>query len=1205
MFGFVTGRRRTTSPARKRQKDPQPNTGFNPSPKSKRHHPPPVGQSVSSAQGSGRRQSNIPSSPPIVDDGLLPQNGVRRRRRPNNVSSSKPRSRRKRHSSLPASDASRTSSTSRVHRHDSEQSPTNIPSPSASFSGNLSDQDAQVDSLPVPQSRFQLSKSRKSALRGMMPAVFAKRAAADLQLMKEEYRHGAKARELDQYGSGDEAPESSTSESEDPDPEPRQEEDAVSHWLGSFVPNRVQGRRKDSGRDFIDRLLLQAQKSNSRVKKKRKSKAREEDDDRTRPREGKGKRKATAPRHAPIRLDDDDTLFAQWSKDPPEPLAAANSTTAPSATIDWSRFDRFSYDFGLERLTDLSFGESSYITRGYLLDLVALLRDEPSLPRSYHRAYMAFGTLFDTDMGVERLLDVLPSFCDAVFESLAAVIHDENPDRPANQGAEGLRFLSGYLSNATGGELSRLAIAVNGQVSHLSKRLASLQSSDSKFTAAILPVQWSIFELTLRTHLLLGINSASLMLTASEPPTEVKEAAEVLVRRLLQRGVKAPMESLRSTTDAAQGSRELDVSVEIWTCLINVVLAGQRSPIPPASFWTMVFDATGDLENSQPNPILRSEVEAYTATLMSAVSQLSPVGRVGPPRMPAHWTIISQPLRLLTPEELANPPPTMSNTLLARRDSFISTLFARTLNFVDRWGWTIDQGIVTSLFDILNSRQLENLVTDTSNDFPDFIREYHGDVPTSLDATRDSAFHIFLKLVNLAARSLQSSSPVEKRRNLGRLLVRITPMRTITFQSDSSASLMGSRLINFCSLHMLGMILAPESANQRVSQLRSLLRFEDMPDAARRVQLRAIQSVCFIFRQLGLSSAPLVDWLASISTFLRAEYRRLQSEVIKAGAKENARAPEKQMWSVVLLMSMLLRSVGNVLESMSATTYPDLAFLHPCTWSYAERNIPADDTAAWTSDLMDSALALDPVVGHEILQYLEVFLRLRSSRMSSIRRPPPATEASQDEFDSIDPEFFNDPAFDQMLGGGAVGNGGVEDASRVSGPNEFAEDEKFAEVRRFPGTLCPLTLFNLTACAPIKIIRTRLSPAFYRLLSHLFSDDFSRARNDRRRTPIVQDRLGYVDSVLHCWVGALAVLVEHKNAVSCLCDERSRRIIYLTKKTLFRLQEWTEYMQWGVHSWKRLTDPVGRGEVGMRWLIHASSHAPHLLSVRLDDWLAR
>jgi hypothetical protein len=788
-----------------------------------------------------------------------------------------------------------------------------------------------VDPLPLPPRRFELSKGRKTALRGMMPAVFAKRAAADLKRMEEEYRHGAKARELDQYGSGDDASDSSSMpDVEEADGQQRQEADAVSQWLGSFVPKRVPGPKRDSGRDFIDRLLLQAQKSNSRVKLKRKTKTRDDADDTAK----SGKGKEAASRRDPVRLDDDDNLFAQLSRDTPEPLVAAPNlaTTSSSSTIDWSRFDRFSYDFGLQRLApDFSFDPASYIGKGYLLDLVALLRDEPTIPRPYHRACMPFGILLDTDMSVERLLDVLPSFCDAMFESLAALPGDGPPDRP-DQGAEGLRFLSGYLSNVTGDDLSRVSVALSAQLSHLSKRLAGLRSNNPHFTAAILPVEWSLFELSLRSYLLLGFAQS---VTVTEPPTEVKEAASVLVRRLLQRGVKTTMESLRHRAVPSQDNPEVDVSVEIWACLINVALAGERSPLSPDSLWTMVFETVYDLESSQSHPILRSEVEAYTATLISALSQLSPMGRVRQPRMPARWTVIGRALQLLTPEELAHPPATVSNTLLARRDAFIWTLFARTLNFVDRWEWGIDQGIVTSLFDILNSRQLENLVTDTSNDFPDFLRDFDGSVPASLDATRDSAFHVFLKLVAAAARSLESSSssPIEKRRTLGRLLVRMTPMRTLTFQSDSPANSMSSRLINTFSLHMLGMVLAPESAKQRLAQLRSLVRFEDVPDAARRIQLRAIQSLCFIFRRLGLPVAPLVDWLASISNFLRAEYRRLQSEVVKAGRKENTARPEKQMWSVVLLVSMLLRSVANVLESESATgdssPYPDLAFLHP------------------------------------------------------------------------------------------------------------------------------------------------------------------------------------------------------------------------------------------------------------------------------------
>jgi hypothetical protein len=97
---------------------------------------------------------------------------------------------------------------------------------------------------------------------------------------------------------------------------------------------------------------------------------------------------------------------------------------------------------------------------------------------------------------------------------------------------------------------------------------------------------------------------------------------------------------------------------------------------------------------------------------------------------------------------------------------------------------------------------------------------------------------------------------------------------------------------------------------------------------------------------------------------------------------------------------------------------------------------------AWTSDLMDSPLALDPIVGLEILQSVEQFLRLRSNCMALIR-PPTVQEYSQDEFDTIDPDFFNDPAFNQILG---EGGGEPSEQQQQSGPRASEVDAKFAEV---------------------------------------------------------------------------------------------------------------------------------------------------------------
>lgn len=69
---------------------------------------------------------------------------------------------------------------------------------------------------------------------------------------------------------------------------------------------------------------------------------------------------------------------------------------------------------------------------------------------------------------------------------------------------------------------------------------------------------------------------------------------------------------------------------------------------------------------------------------------------------------------------------------------------------------------------------------------------------------------------------------------------------------------------------------------------------------------------------------------------------------------------------------------------------------------------------AWTTQLLESPLALDPMIGREIFKCIECFLELRLTVMHPPREEEPAG-VSQDEFGMFEIDYA-DPALNAMLG---------------------------------------------------------------------------------------------------------------------------------------------------------------------------------------------
>lgn len=199
----------------------------------------------------------------------------------------------------------------------------------------------------------------------------------------------------------------------------------------------------------------------------------------------------------------------------------------------------------------------------------------------------------------------------------------------------------------------------------------------------------------------------------------------------------------------------------------------------------------------------------------------------------------------------------------------------------------------------------------------------------------------------------------------------------------------------------------------------------------------------------------------------------------------------------------------------------------------------SSSSLVWTVDLLNSPMALDPVVGFQLLRCLRSFLRIRREAL-----PAPAAEPaaeSQDEYGDFDFDY-NDPALAAILGEEAV----AADVQVNTAESEMkAMDMALAEVsstgtdasKGTPlfSTEDVLLLTRGTEYTHIhQIIRDHLSPAIYRLLSNINVVSLGQDTG----VPDIPDRDTYISELVAAWSEMAAITVHHNLRVRTWVDVR-------------------------------------------------------------------
>lgn len=113
-------------------------------------------------------------------------------------------------------------------------------------------------------------------------------------------------------------------------------------------------------------------------------------------------------------------------------------------------------------------------------------------------------------------------------------------------------------------------------------------------------------------------------------------------------------------------------------------------------------------------------------------------------------------------------------------NSYVRTLFLRCFSLIDDWGWRYCKLILQTLFDFFAKNALHNLRNEETHGSPGFLDELNKRPRIGVDS-RDSCFHVLLKIV---AAGLRTMSEMYDKKSIRNLAWRLLPNHGRTYPKE-------------------------------------------------------------------------------------------------------------------------------------------------------------------------------------------------------------------------------------------------------------------------------------------------------------------------------------------------------------------------------------------------------------------------------------
>ncbi|KZP26671.1 hypothetical protein FIBSPDRAFT_1040698 [Athelia psychrophila] len=767
-----------------------------------------------------------------------------------------------------------------------------------------------------------------------------------------------------------------------------------------------------------------------------------------------------------------------------------------------------------------SFGPNSFIGRGWLKELIALVRgDEQTCVPTF---YAAHGIQLSAVMSISELSESLVRVVDGFLAHL--VTPKENHEvEGTNHWETLLHTICQHLSQlprcSTTEEPSQLGETLQEQL----LRLLAHVETDSLFgdngepsSVGLLNVYWFAIEAWARFSCSMQTAHPDVSLSANDL---VKYIA-LLIDRLLQYGTGKALEPVLARLVSNTTQSVSHRGAELWVCLFHFLSNCQVLPSDDATaglehpFWSIIMLAFQRRESQ--SALEASENVWRTVFGLCAFAQFSMHGMTTSKcGLPASWRLVEFALGKIRLSADPDIDAGLSDQILSKRDEYVWMIASRCYTLSKRWQWKLDNAssMFNHLADIFRSRKFANLRRERS-DFPDFMLEHNMGLLFE-HKTSDTAFQIFLKLIAHAAKDgevVQEGLNAQRQAlgKLNKLLAMAVPVGSFPFTKASPPTKQElSMLYNRFSALAVNIHLNPSPANirNRLNHARRCADFKEGDDTTRVACIRAAMHFAVLTGHHSTKLDELLAWLFDMADPLVDEY--LQAN-LPSTRTTSILAKNRTLFSIQILLGAVRRIIDQ-LASDHPQQYPDPKLM---TGPWLARIFAAQD-------LISSAHT-----GFEIRSLVQAFLNARQAAMPRPKRP--AVVAAVDEESQESQDYYAD--FDDF---------DMEDPQFQAALDNDAQSAPINENQSKDASLC-------------NVLDSTIAPAIYRLVcKHL---------HDPTGPPPSEEYCREADEWVDCWVGCINVIVRNGK------------------------RKWSSYLELGPLSWERIIDPSWRRRVGLRFM---------------------
>ena len=578
--------------------------------------------------------------------------------------------------------------------------------------------------------------------------------------------------------------------------------------------------------------------------------------------------------------------------------------------------------------SNILFGPNTYLGRGWLRDLLAELsgQDVAAPP-----PFSVQEVELDSMMNIEDFAEVFLSTIDRLLATLqtgtARLMVDWNEwqdtlhpmFRLFSWMASGGYSITESLRNDALERASRLATHLDAKLEH---------TSDTETKTFLLTARWVSFELLLRVH-------------GASGSIPLRALCSALTKNLFQPTFLKPAASAFPDATVIEKPDPPQQLFQVWICLFHTLEhlskwfhepAGEQAVSPDAHpVWRVILST---LESEKLSDLDASEKLWSSIFNLCAVSQFSPLGISGAPRLSTSWDTVLLALRRIRLVTRQTDDAQLPRRRVVKRDQYIRLLFSRCFFLRKPWSWNLKNAsaLFGLLSDVFKNRKFSNLNGEAS-DFPSFVR--HDDMSLLSEyRNSDTTFGLFLKLAVLAVKDMREvaddPSLVLKLRKLMSVMI---PVGSVPFTKDTPPTSQElSMLYNRLSSIAVAIYLDPNvtNANSRIAQARRYVAFRDADLSTRRACIRGMMHFAMIACKFQLPLTLILEWMAEATDVLLDEYRAFPPNDTRLELKNRT----------VLTLQLLIGSLRRLLECLGKRdpkVYPDPVFIegrksNGCVW---------------------------------------------------------------------------------------------------------------------------------------------------------------------------------------------------------------------------------------------------------------------------------